>query len=301
MSSDDVKNGSPRRALIVLGLVLASAAAYGGVLVWFHVNEDSLLFHPTKGKLAPAPARLHLDSHDVTLRSSDGTRLVARAIPPPATVPAPEAGWILYLHGAAGNVGTIGYNEAWARFRQLGLGVFAVDYRGYGESEGRPSEAGCDRDADAAYGYLTETLRIAPSRIVIYGYSLGSAVAIDLAARVAAAGLVVEGALLSVPARGAELYPFLPVSWLARNRFASVDKIARVRMPKLFVHARGDAEVPIAHGRRLFELAAPPKSFQEVAGGHTDAYKVDPRFFAAVARFVVSLGLPLAPGEPPGP
>ena len=85
--------------------------------------------------------------------------------------------------------------------------------------------------------------------------------AIDLASRVPAAGLIVEGSLLSVPARGAELYPFLPVAWMAHNRFASVDKIARVTFPKLFVHAREDADVPISHGRRLFELAVAPKYF----------------------------------------
>jgi uncharacterized protein len=117
-------------------------------------------------------------------------------------------------------------------------------------------------------------------------------VAIDLASRVPAAGLIVEGALMSIPARGAELYPYLPVGWLARNRFASVDKIARVSMPKLFIHARGDAYVPIAHGRRLYDLARPPKYFQEVAGGHTDAFEVDPGFFRGVADFMARLGFP---------
>jgi hypothetical protein len=226
---------------------------------------------------------------------------VARLIPPPAGPSSATAGWILYLHGSGGNVGVRGYNEAWAKFRRLGLGVLAVDYRGFGESGGRPSEAGCYRDATAAYNYLTIRLGVPASRIVIYGYSLGSAVAIDLATRVPAAGLIVEGALLSVPARGAELYPFLPVNWMARNRFASVDKVASVRMPKLFIHAREDAEIPIAHGRKLFELASPPKYFQDVAVGHQTASQVDPQFFAAVARFIVGLGVPVADGASPRP
>ena len=223
--------------------------------------------------------------------------LVARLIPPPGEVPAERAGWLLYLHGSGGNVGNLGYNEAWAKFRRMGLGVLAVDYRGYGESGGQPSEAGLYRDADAGYAYLRDQLRVPPTRLLIYGYSLGSAVAIDLAARVPAAGLMVEGALLSVPARGGELYPFLPAHWLARNRFASIDRIGRVSMPKLFIHARADAEIPISHGRGLYERARPPKSFQEVAGGHTDAHEVDPEFFRAVFRFVASLGIPTnAPG-----
>ncbi|MBC8133506.1 MAG: alpha/beta hydrolase [Deltaproteobacteria bacterium] len=272
-----------------MGVPLLLAAAYGAVLIWFYLNENALLFRPDQGKVSAAPESLQLESRDVTLPAvgAASPALRARLIPPPQKPNvAATAPWILYFHGASGNVGTLGYNQAWARFRQLGLGVFAVDYRGYGESGGKPSEAGLYQDADTAYAYLTEHLHVPAARVLIYGYSLGSAVAIDLAARVPAAGLLVEGAFTSIPARGAELYPYLPVRWLARNRFASDEKIARVSMPKLFVHARDDVYVPIAHGKALFELARPPKSFQAVAGGHIDAYKVDPEFFNAIARFV---------------
>ena len=281
----------PRKKISALRASLLLLAVYAAVLVWFRVKEDTFVFHPEHVKLAAAPARLQLASRDVALSTSDGVALVARVIPPPPSTPATTAAWILYFHGAGGNVGTIAYNEAWARFRNMGLGVLAVDYRGYGESGGAPSEAGLYRDAAAAYAYLITDEHVPPSRIVIYGYSLGSAIAIDLAARVPAAGMIVEGAFLSIPARGAELYPYLPVSLLARNRFASVDKIARVAMPKLFVHAREDAEIPIAHARRLFDLAPAPKRIQEVAGGHTTAYKVDPVFFDTIADFVAGLGL----------
>jgi fermentation-respiration switch protein FrsA (DUF1100 family) len=276
------------------GLGLAALLGYAAVLLWFRLNEARLVFQPERGPLAPSPARLALDSRDVTLRTADGLRLLARLIPPPPAVPEAAAGWILYFHGSSANVGSVGYNEAWSNFRRMGLGVLAVDYRGYGQSEGEPSEAGLYLDADAAYRYLTDEQRVPPARVLIYGFSLGSAVAIDLATRAPAAGLMVEGAVLSVPDRGAELYPFLPAHWLARNRFASVDKIARVSMPKLFIHARDDVDVPITHGRRLYELARPPRAFQEVSGGHASAYKVDPAFFQAVAGFVAGLGLPLA-------
>jgi uncharacterized protein len=285
----------PGRLIKVFALLLIlPAAAYGSVLLWFRWNENSLLFHPERGKVLAAPAELKLQSRDVTFQSADGVVLTARLIPPPSNVSLETAGWILYFHGASGNIGTPGYNEAWAKFRELGLGVLAVDYRGFGESTGQPSEAGFYRDADAAYDYLNRELQVPPSRIVLYGYSLGSAVAIELASRSPAAGLIVEGSLLSVPTRGAELYPYVPVAWLAQNRFASVDKIARVTMPKLFVHARGDTDIPIAHSRQLFALAPAPKLFQDVAGGHTDAYQVDPQFFNAIARFLSDLKLPLA-------
>jgi uncharacterized protein len=282
-----------RSAKVAWTSVLVAAAAYGSILVWFRLNEDRLVFQPQRGKLHAPPAELALDSRDVPLRTADSVDLVARLISPPAAIPPSQAGWILYFHGSSTNVASVGYNEAWAKFRNMGLGVLAVDYRGYGESGGRPSETGLYRDADAAHAYLTTRLQVPPARVIIYGFSLGSAVAIDLATRAPAAGLIVEGAFLSVPARGGELYPFLPASLLARNRFASVDKITRVSMPKLFVHARDDTDIPIGHGRRLFQLAREPKWFQDVAGGHATAHKIDPAFFTAVARFTSRLGIPL--------
>jgi hypothetical protein len=290
---------------LLLALALLVGVAYAGALIWFRANESALLFHPDRGRPAAPPARLDLGSRDVLLSGPNEIPLMARLVPPvidiknttESTSSARAPTWILYFHGASGNIGTSGYNEAWAKFRKMGLGVLAVDYRGFGESGGTPSEAGLYADADTAYEYVIHQLAVAPSRIVIYGYSLGSAVAIDLASRVPAAGLIVEGALMSIPARGAELYPYLPVTWLARNRFASVDKIGRAPMPKLFIHARNDTYVPIAHGRRLFELARPPKYFQEVAGGHTDAFQVDPGFFRVVADFIARVGLPVQTAE----
>jgi len=114
---------------------------------------------------------------------------------------------------------------------------------------------------------------------------------VDLATRVPAAGLVLEGALVSVTARAQEVYPYVPVRWIARSRFASIEKIGRVEIPKLFLHAREDDVVPIAHGRRLYEAAPPPKTFVALAGGHGDAFEADSAvYFGAIARFLESLG-----------
>lgn len=311
MRDRPITRGSLPARLLTLSLAVA-VLGYAAILVWFHFNEDALLFHPRVAAPPGEPQGVgatpaDLPHHDVRFRGADGLTLVARVIEPPPLPPAapgasgPAPGWILYLHGSSGNVATPGYNQAWAEFHQLGLGVMAVDYRGYGDSAGVPSEAGLYLDAQAAYGYLTTELHVPPGRIIIYGYSLGSAVAIDLASRFPAAGLIVEGAFLSIPARGAELYPYLPVAWLAHNRFASVDKVGRVTMPKLFIHASRDKVVPLAHGRRLFELARAPKYFQEVAGGHMDAYQVDPAFFGAVKTFAMGLGLPVVGAPAPAP
>ncbi|HMH56125.1 MAG TPA: hypothetical protein VK535_07655, partial [Gemmatimonadales bacterium] len=121
-------------------------------------------------------------------------------------------------------------------------------------------------------------------------HSLGSAVAIDLASRVRSAGLIVEGALTSATDRGQELYPYIPVRWVAASRFSSVDKISRITVPKLFLHATRDEVIPLAHGRRLYQAAPPPKTFVELRGGHGDAFDVDSlNYFGSIQRFLASL------------
>ena len=171
-----------------------------------------------------------------------------------------------------------------------GVNQLTFDYRGFGESAGSISEQGLYDDAHAAYEYLRDRIGVPPDRIIIYGHSLGSAVAIELATQVEAAGLIVEGAMTSVPDRAQEVYPYLPIRLIARSRFDSINRIESVRMPKLFMHATDDTTIPIAHGRRLFERAAEPKEFVEVGGGHDDAYDEDTEhYFAALARFVQSV------------
>jgi fermentation-respiration switch protein FrsA (DUF1100 family) len=176
--------------------------------------------------------------------------------------------------------------------RRLGLNLLAFDYRGYGESGGVPSERGLYKDADAAYRYLRDQLGVPPERIIVFGHSLGSAVAVDLASRVPVGALIVEGALTSVIERGQELYPFIPVRWVAGTRFSSIDKISRVGIPKLFLHASGDEVIPLAHGRRLYQAAPPPKTFVELRGGHGDAFEADSAtYFGAIERFLSASGL----------
>ncbi len=153
-----------------------------------------------------------------------------------------------------------------------------------------PSEHGLYRDADAAYRYLRGERRVPAEHIIVFGHSLGSAVAVDLASRTPVAGLIVEGGLVSVVQRGQELYPFIPVRWIARTRFSSIEKIPRVTAPKLFLHAVADEVIPLAHGRRLFQAAAEPKTLVELAGTHSDAFAVDSaKYFGSIARFLAEL------------
>jgi fermentation-respiration switch protein FrsA (DUF1100 family) len=197
---------------------------------------------------------------------------------------APDAPWMLIFHGNGENIANEARTEHYRALRALGLNLVAFDYRGYGESEGRPSEAGVYRDADAIWAFARDSLRLDPGRVILFGHSLGSAVAIDLASRVKARALVVEGAFTSVPDVGQRHYPFVPVRLVARSRFDSIDKIARVAGPKLFLHARRDEVIPFDLGRRLYERAGEPKRFVELRGGHSDAFQADSAaYFGAIA------------------
>jgi pimeloyl-ACP methyl ester carboxylesterase len=273
----------------MLRIVGALLVGYLILVLLVRAMEPRLVFAPGPARrLTAPPPGLGLDPAPVRFRAEDGVALSAWVIHPPADAADPF--WVLICHGNAGNLSEGGRAEHYAGLRGLGLGILAFDYRGYGESQGAPSEQGVYLDAVAAYRELRDSLGVSPERIVIFGHSLGSAVAVELATRAAAAGLVLDGALTSGVARGQEIYPWLPVRLIARNRFESDRKIARLTLPKLFLHARADDVVPIHHGRRLFALAPEPKRFVELAGGHGDAFLADSaRYFGALADFVREL------------
>jgi fermentation-respiration switch protein FrsA (DUF1100 family) len=192
---------------------------------------------------------------------------------------------LLWFHGNAGNLSHRA--DLMLRLARTPLQVFIVDYRGYGRSEGRPSEKGLYRDADAAWGYLTAERRVSPQRIVLFGDSLGAAVAIDLAARVGAAGLIVQSGFTSMPDMAARHFPLVPRR-LIRTRMDSLAKVEQAGAPKLFIHSPQDEVVPFELGRRLFEAAPGPKSFLEIDGAsHNDTAAVGGhRYFDALRDFV---------------
>jgi hypothetical protein len=174
-------------------------------------------------------------------------------------------------HGNAGNI-SHRLDRAALMQKRLGVDVLLFDYRGFGRSEGSPSEEGTYRDALAAYCYLTDERGVDPARLFLLGESLGAAVALDLALRVPAAALVLEAPFTSIAAMARVVYPFLPTRWV-RTRYDNRSKIPRLRLPLLIVHGTRDDTVPFAHGEELFEAAPEPKSFLAVEGGaHSDSY-----------------------------
>lgn len=192
---------------------------------------------------------------------------------------------LLWFHGNAGNI-THRF-EMVRKLVQLPARVFIIDYRGYGRSEGSPSEQGLYLDARAAWDYLVNERGTSSASIVIFGDSLGGAVAIDLATTVSAAGLIVQSAFTSISDMAAEVMPFVP-AFLVRTKMDSITKIPNVRSPKLFIHSPADEMVPYRLGRRLYDAAGDPKQFYEVAGAsHNELDIVGGRaYFEAISRFV---------------
>jgi fermentation-respiration switch protein FrsA (DUF1100 family) len=164
--------------------------------------------------------------------------------------------------------------------------VIAPEYRGFGGMEGVPTEAAINRDARSGYDYLRKQLHADPRRLIVYGWSLGSAVAVDLTSSVDEAAVILEGAPASLVAIGARRYPFFPIRLIIRNPFESIKKIDRIGAPVLFLHSREDVVIPFDEGRRLFDAAPSPKQFVEVSGGHVYASERDPGFFPAIRSFL---------------
>ena len=266
-------------------IAITGCIAYVAACIGVRLMERSLVFQPGARAVSLPDPSLHLNERTVTFRSADSARLTAWIVP--GANAAPDAPWVLISHGNYGNIAYGGRPQFYAWFRDLGVNLFAYDYRGFGASDGTPSEAGVYADANAAYRYLTDSLHVPPSRIILFGHSLGTGVTIELARYAPAAGMIVEDAYTSVADRGQEVFPLLPIRLIAASRFASIEKVGGLRLPKLFLHARNDRTIPIDHGRKVFAAAAEPKSFVELDAGHADAYTADrDRYYGAIDAFI---------------
>ena len=269
----------------VASAALAAMLVAGGVpLVWSRLVEG-MIFQPTPGAEL-RPAQLGLAGEEVFLDTADGVRIHGFWLPAPGATRA-----LLFLHGNAGNASHRLPNAA--QLLALGTHVLLLDYRGYGLSGGRPSEAGVYADARAGLEHLVAGRGIREERIVVFGRSLGGAVAVDLAQDRPLGGLVLESTFTSVADAAGRIFG-RPFALLAGNRFDSASKIGRVRCPLLFFHGDRDEIVAYALGRRLFELAPEPKAFETLRGaGHNDTVEVGGRpYFARIGRFLDEVAPP---------
>jgi len=242
-------------------ILIIAVLGYGGLLALMYVFQRKLMYFPDARRTAPAQAGLPR-AEEIQLTSSDGEKLIAWHVPPRAGKPV-----VLYFQGNAGALDLRVGRFAW--LIEDGVGLLALCYRGYGGSSGSPSEAGLIRDAVAAYEFAAA--RYAPARIVPWGESLGTAVAVALAANHQVGGLILDAPFTSAADVGAAAYPFLPTRRLIKDAFRSDQRIARVKAPILVLHGERDRIVPIAFGERLFALAPEPKRMVRFPDGtHVD-------------------------------
>lgn len=260
----------------MIGWLILPLLLYAGIALAMFLMQRSLLYHPAKEwqVLSSYPA---LQGQELTFSSTDGTLLTGWWLPGKQGYPA-----LVYFHGNAGNLND--RVDKYVALQQAGFSLFALSYRGYGPSQGSPSETGLYRDAEAAITKAVELSGDPVSELLIYGESLGTGVAMEMARRYPIKGLVLEAPFTSVVARAGELYPWLPVSLLLRDRFESLQKVGAVKAPILFFHNEGDEVVPIHHGRTLFAAATSPKKAHWLNGeGHVE---FDWPFVAAeIAKF----------------
>ena len=257
------------------------------------MQETELIFRTAAAR---ADTRPPFPYTQIDLARNDGARQFAWRIEgaEPSTNGHDGGTWVLYLHGNASTVASRMNVKHCARLRELGVNVLAPEYRGYNGLQGPPSEATVIADARVAYDYLREHEHVPVERLIIFGWSLGAAIAVELASTVEARGVVLEGAPASIVDIGANRYPMFPVRWIIRNPFNAIQKVRGIRAPLLFLHSREDTVVPFAEGRRLYEAAPAPKTFVEVRGGHIESSEVDRDvFYGAVRSFLQATSTPL--------
>lgn len=242
-------------------LVIAGVLGYGGLLALMYVFQRSLLYFPDTVRTLPAQAGL-LRATEVMFQSEDGEKLIAWYVPA-------QAGkkLVIYFQGNAG-----GLDLRADRFKWLiadGTGLLALRYRGYGGSTGSPSEDGLIRDARAAYAFASA--QVPANRIVVFGESLGTAVAVALAAERPSAGVILDAPFTSAADVGAAAYRFAPVRWLMKDSWHSDERIGRITAPLLVLHGEQDQIVPIRFSEKLFALANEPKRMVRFPqGGHVN-------------------------------
>jgi uncharacterized protein len=253
------------------------------ILVWaFGTLERRSLYYPDK-EMAATPAIDQLAFDDVFLKTSDGVRIHGWFVP--GALKGKPGKTIVVFHGNAGNISH--RLDKLLELRKLDVNVLLLDYRGYGKSEGLPSEQGTYRDGEAAYTYLTEERKIPPADLIFYGESLGSAVAVEMARRHPVGGLILESPFTSTIAMGKLVFPWLPVRWMVRYRYDNLSKIPELRLPILIMHSPQDEVVPFAMGQQLYAAAPQPKTFFELTGDHNGGYeRTGRRYVEAMSSFL---------------
>lgn len=251
---------------MLINLLITALIAYLGLVLLVYLAQSRLIYFPEPGReIVSTPDQIGLAYESVKIATANDETLHAWY------VPAPDAkATILFFHGNAGNIShRIDYLPM---FHRLGYNTLIIDYQGYGQSSGSPSELNTYQDARAAWQFLTEEKNIAPAQIILYGESLGGAIATWLAANENPGLLILASTFTSVPDMAEKIYPFLPVRLIARINYNTLELLQSITAPVLVAHSPQDEVVPFEHGQRLYQAAAEPKQFLTLQGGHNNGF-----------------------------
>lgn len=265
--------------VMLTGLLTTVGAIYIGLVTLLYLTQERLLYFPVR-QIVANPGMVGLDFETVQLTTVDGVRLSGWF------VPASNRNLVLlFFHGNGGNISH--RLESIEQFHRLGLNVFIIDYRGYGQSEGRTTEAGTYLDAEAAWRYLTQEQGFTADQIIIFGRSLGGAVAAALAEKRPPRLLILESTFTSVPEMAARRFRFVPARQLARIQYDTATRLGNIHVPLLIIHSPGDEVIPFDQGQALFQAANRPKQFLQISGGHNDGFLISAaQYEPAVAAFI---------------
>ena len=292
---------------MLISIVVVLFVAYSALGLTLYFMQPTFLYSPVQ-EVPYTPGELELDFESVVFKTSDGLQLSGWYIPARLEARAEDASvpletqrkkpltasvqpgdslltgpaenpefTVLFCHGNGGNM--MHRLDSINIFYNLGLNCFIFDYRGYGNSEGKPSEEGTYLDVRAAYKWLTEEKKISSDDIIIFGRSLGGSIAAQLASKAKMKALVIESGFTSYVDIGRKFYPYMPVRWFARFGYQTIDYVRNVHCPVMIIHSRGDDIVPFEFGLELYEAANEPKEFVEIFGSHNDGFLVSSEIY----------------------
>ncbi len=261
------------RILIGFGLIISVVVVvYLFSALYRFIMQSHYIYYPFK-QISATPFDMRLYFEEIMFRSADGVNLSGWFIPRGS-----RKRVLLFLHENGGNVST-GLTLIDYFSRKLGLSVFIIDYRGYGKSEGKPTEMGTYLDARAAWEYLLNSRKIDPGNIIIYGRSLGGSIAAWLAKEVKSGLLILDSTFTSLKDIATELYPYLPVRRFLKYDYPTIDYIKAITCPVLIIHSGDDDYIPFSHAEELFKSANEPRQLLKISGGHNNSYVKSERIF----------------------